>query len=58
MVGVEEDYYCGRGRSVGVFFGGADFFFFWTFVMWRLLFWGRGVLEYVRSAWDSCGGIL
>jgi len=43
MVGVEEDYYCGRGRSVGVFFGGADFFFFWTFVRWRLL-WGGVVV--------------
>ncbi len=29
-VGVEEDYYCGRGRSVG-FFGGADFSLFLDF---------------------------
>jgi len=43
-VGVEEDYYCGRGRSVG-FFGGADFCFS-TFVMWRLLLGGRfGICE-------------
>ncbi len=31
----------GGGAEIerGGFFGGADFFFFWTFAMWRLL-WG------------------
>lgn len=55
-MGVEEDYYCGRGRSVR-FFGGADFSYFLDFCEVEALV-GGGVLEYVRSAWDGCGGIL